>query len=93
MRRIKGYFRFGKRESIGYNRHARALKDRGQPVEWRTEFSEAVRCLLPRLRAAPGVQPVLWQLGGLLHPAPRARRAGLHSEENPAAAIQILCCV
>ena len=27
-------------------------------------------------------------LGGLLHPAPRARRAGLHSEENPAAVIQ-----
>ena len=27
-------------------------------------------------------------LAGCWHPAPRARRAGLHSEENPAAAIQ-----
>ena len=93
MRRIKRYFRYWQREHLVIHRHARGPGARGQPPKCPAERISPVRRPLPARWAAPSVQLCLcclWLAGIQLS---RARRAGLHSEENPAAAIQILCCV
>ena len=87
-------FPIQQRERRAIHWHARAPGGRGQPVEWRTELFKVVRRPLPALWADSVHSPVFllpWRAAGIQ--LSRARRAGLHSEENPAAAIQILCCV
>ena len=54
-------FPIWQREHLGHSSGTRARARRPrQPPECRTEFFEAVRCLLPRRWAAPGVPPCLW---------------------------------
>ena len=94
MRRINDIFRFGsERASAIIGTRARQAAGGSLPSARRSvSYPSAGRSRISG--PSPG-RPALSlpALAGFRHPAPRPRRAGLHSEENPAAAIQILCCV
>ena len=94
MRRIKGYFRYWAARAPGHSSARARAGRRGAASQVPNGVYLTYLPAAPSSSGRASPRPCLFAaLAGSWHPAPRARRAGLHSEENPAAAIQILCCV
>ena len=94
MRRIKRYFRYWQREHLGHSSARARVYDAGAAVRAAHGVIQSRPPAAPSSHGRAGRPALsLAALAGCWHPAPRARRAGLHSEENPAAAIQNPCCV